>query len=215
MSIYNLEKVVRMHIDAKRVMSEANHIMEQPTVKEIANILTTVMKNESGLPISVGDLVSAKKIGALYGRKPGQEGINFCKETKKLFVITKIGADNPMLQLAEYNDYWSMGKIYYEGKGKQQYQKMNSSNLHLYRKYQVFHKSVRCAEGVEPFVHVFNKVDNKGECYQYLGVFYVTEFSINEHSIENNQSTKTAVVFQLTPHCGFQSKPIDQNYKRI
>lgn len=122
-----------------------------------------------------------------------------------------------MLKATEYNDYWKLGKIYYEGRGQEEYQKMTDSNLHLYRKYQVFYQKIRCKENVEPYIHVLNKIsDTEKRKYQYLGRFDVTNFLINEHSLgshySNKDRTKKAIIFELTPICYKLSNSIDENY---
>lgn len=215
-----LKKRTDATIVASRIIRENRRVTEQPSGTEIVEILKKVMFAASNVDIKIGEKVSAETVKQVFGRKPAAEGINFCKETKKLYVITKIGADNQTIVDAEYNDYWRMGKIYYEGKGQGEFQEMTSSNLHLYRKYQVFHQKMKCREGLEPYIHVFNKISNREEKrYQYLGEFDVTDFQINEHSIgshtSNSHRTKHALIFELTPLCPKTSPDIDENYSMI
>lgn len=204
---------------AQRIITENNYIIEQPTVQGIVDILQKVISAQSDIDIEIGEDVSGERIGEIFGRQPNVEGINYCRSTKKLFLTTKIGSDNATIINAGYNDYWRMGKIYYEGKGMREFQKITESNLHMYRKYQVFHQKIRCAQSVEPYVHVFNTftVDNKNRnIHKYLGRFDVTDFLINEHSISNQSGhaaqTKNALIFVLTPLCTQESDSIDSNY---
>lgn len=189
------------------------NVVKQPTVDEIERILSDVISVDCHENINIGERVSADKIMETFGRKPQQEGINWCAKSKELFVITKIGADNPTLERAEYNDFWKGGKIYYEGKGQGEFQEFKSSNLHLYRKYQVFQQLIKCKKDVPPYIHVFNRVEiYEREKFQYLGKFHVTDFFIDEQSEGRLQETKTAIVFELTPIVNNSSSSIDDNY---
>ena len=212
-----LKKRLDVTIMANRIIKENHYVIEQPCVQGIIDILNHVMLADSDIDIRIGQVVTGDKISQIFKREPRTEGINFCTKTKKLYVITKIGSDNQTVVDAEYNDYWRMGKIYYEGRGQDEFQKMTDSNLHLYRKYQVFHNKIKCKEGVEPYIHVFNKTINEEKNhFQYLGRFDVTDFQINEHSIgshhTNQNRTKKAVIFELTPLCSKSSPDIDKNY---
>lgn len=187
-------------------------IIKQPTIDSMINILDTVVSVKTHHKLNVGDILSGDDIENIFGRKPQQEGINFCTTTKELFVITKLGVDNPTVKFAEYNDYWKLGKIYYEGKG-QTVQEFKGSNLHLHRKYLVYQGQIKCKEGVPSYIHVFNKISNdENNRFQYLGIFDVTNFMINEHSAGIIQETKTAIVFELTPRVDNTSPSIDDNY---
>lgn len=188
-------------------------VTKQPNMEGIVNILNKVVSVKSHCEIKVGEVLSGDKIAEIFGRKPQQEGINFCMSTKELFIITKLGVNNPAVQSAEYNDYWKLGKIYYEGKG-QDIQEFKGSNLHLFRKLQVYKKQIKCKEGVPEYIHVFNKISNKEiNKFQYLGIFDVTDFAINEHSSSiSKDDNKTAIVFELTPRVDKTSDSIDENY---
>jgi len=212
-----LKKRLDATIMADRIIKENNYVIEQPNVQGIVDILSHVILAESDIDIQIGQVVASEEIGKVFKRKPQTEGINYCVESKKLYVITKIGSDNQTVVAAEYNDYWRMGKIYYEGRGQDEFQKLTDSNLHLYRKYQVFHNKIKCKDGIEPYIHVFNKVSaDTPNKYQYLGRFDVTDFQINEHSIgshySNKHRTKKALIFELTPLCSRASDSIDENY---
>ena len=190
------------------------NVKTQPTLDQIIRTLKEYIYVSECEEIAIGDILSANKIGETLGRVPQQEGINFCKNTTELFVITKIGRDNPCLETSEYNDYWEQGKIYYEGKGQDE-QIIKSSNLHLYRKYQVFNKDIKVNGRTKEYIHVFNKVKKEGsEKYQYLGKFMVTNWKYNNTSIKSGSidETKNAIIFELTPICGKLSKDIDPNY---
>ena len=182
-------------------------VKKQPTTEGLVNILRNVISVRSHSKISVGEIVSGEYINEIFGRNPQQEGINFCTSSKELFVITKLGVDNPLVESSEYSGYWSSGKIYYEGKGKD-IQEFKGSNLHLYRKYQVFRKEIKCKEGVPEYIHVFNKVVSNR--MQYLGQFFVSDFTVIEHSA--GIQTKTAILFELTPVVNKNSSVIDDNY---
>ncbi|NMA04740.1 MAG: hypothetical protein GX931_00020 [Acholeplasmataceae bacterium] len=187
-------------------------VTKQPTIDGIVNILDKVVSVKTHNVINVGDVLSGDEIQDVFGRKPQQEGINFCTETKELYVITKLGSNNPTVEFAEYNDYWKLGKIYYEGKG-QNIQEFKGSNLHLHRKYLVYNRQIKCKEGVPSYIHVFNKISNdESKKFQYIGIFDVTDFMINEHSAGISQETKTAIVFELTPRVDNKSNIIDDNY---
>lgn len=186
----------------------------QPNINEILKTLKEYIFSAEHSDILLGNILSPEEIGCILGRVPQQEGINFCKETSELFVITKIGRDNPCLDTAEYNDYWEHGKIYYEGKGQDE-QTIKSSNLHLYRKYQVFNKGIKVNNKTKEYIHVFNKVKKEGnKKYQYLGKFMVTDWKYNNTSIKSGRidDTKHAIIFELTPICSKLSKDIDPNY---
>ncbi len=186
---------------------------KQPTVLELEKILSDVISVDVHEKIKVGEMLNADQIEEIFGRKPQQEGINFCKGTKELYIITKLGVDNPTVEKAEYNDFWKNGKIYYEGKGQDEFQEFKGSNLHLYRKYQVFNRIIKCKEGVPSYIHVFNRAKiYESEKFQYLGKFYVTDYLIDSHSLGRLQETKTAIVFELTPIVNKSSTSIDDNY---
>lgn len=189
------------------------NVTKQPTVEEIISILREVVSVETHERIQIGQLLSANQIESTFGRKPQQEGINFCRDSKELFVITKLGSDNPTVAKAEYNDFIKNGKILYEGKGQDEFQEFKGSNLHLYRKYQVFNHIIKCKEGVPSYIHVFNRVKvYESEKFQYLGKFNVTDYYVDNHSLGRLQDTKTAIVFELTPIVSNRSASIDENY---
>ncbi len=192
------------------------NIKEQPSCEEIVDILVNVLGVQSHHSLEVGQKMSAEKIEELFGRSPYQEGINFCNSTKELFIITKIGSNNLTIDSAQYNDYWKQGKIMYEGKG-QKSQSTIGSNLHIVRKYQVFHNKIKCKKGIPDYIHVFNKINNNGiEKYMYLGIYDVTDYYVNEHSVARKEygvNTKTALIFELTPRIYRDSDKIDSNYE--
>ena len=140
-----LKKRVDATVIANRTIKENHYVIEQPSVQGIVDILEKVMLAVSNINIEIGQVVSGDEIGKVFGRKPATEGINYCTKTKKLYVITKIGSDNQTVVDAEYNDYWRVGKIYYEGRGQGEFQEMTASNLHLYQniKYFIVKSNVR------------------------------------------------------------------------
>lgn len=189
------------------------YVTEQPTMADIVKILNDVLYVGSHDKFEVGNYYTGDDLLNYMGRKPQQEGINFCTSTNELYVITKIGSDNPIIDRVEYNDYWNMGKIMYEGKG-QDVQEVKGSNLHLYRKYQVFHNKIKCKKDVPEYIHVFNKISNtKQDKFQYLGIFDVTDYFVNEESMGRYSDTKIALVFELTPRVQNSSDRIDSLYE--
>ncbi|MEH6957592.1 hypothetical protein [Neobacillus drentensis] len=195
-----------------RAMDNKLNVIKQPTVNELQTILSEAISVDVHKKIKLGEMVNADQIENIFGRKPQQEGINFCKDTKELYIITKLGLDNPAVKKAEYNDYWKNGKIFYEGKG-QGIQEFKGSNLHLYRKYEVFHQLVKCKEGVPSYIHVFNQAKiYEPDKFQYLGKFHVTDYFVDNQSLGRLQDTKTAIIFELTPIVKKLSASIDENY---
>lgn len=187
-------------------------VVMQPNIDEILDILKNQIFTQVKQGLRIGDLLSRSELAKQFGRD-AQEGINFSRDTKEIYLLTRVGSDNPNVDTAFYNDYWKKGKIFYEGKGQQD-QILNGSNLHLYRRYQSFYQHVKPKDGVPSFVHVINKIGNKGKCFQYLGMFAVTNWFVDEHSESKTEigKTKRAFIFELTPLSGSKSNIIDENY---
>ncbi|WP_161595664.1 helix-turn-helix domain-containing protein [Priestia megaterium] len=195
-----------------RITNKLSVVM-QPDIDNILDMLESQIHIKVKKGLNVGNLLSRSEIANEFGRN-AQEGINFSRDTKEIYLLTQIGADNPIVDSAYYNDYWKKGKIYYEGKG-QQNQTLNGSNLHLYRRYQNFLQQVKSEDNVPTFIHVINKIGNKGKCYQYLGIFAVTDWFMDEHSENRTKvgETKRAFIFELTPVSDSKSSFIDENYE--